>query len=151
MRAWFFALLTMVLFVISVFAELYAVYLGVGLPREFNAMYLLDSYQLLTGLGKQVRKPVVYEWTVSTILQPGETTVEVGFQETLLRGGNYSVTITVASEKNVHEGNGGNLRFTIYRNEVFLVLRIRIVLHTDREGVIPDMGLVYVKLVSTGR
>jgi len=151
MKAWFFAALTTTLFTLSVLAELYATYMGIGLPTSFTALYTLESYELQTELGRQVGKPVVYEWVTSTILQPGETLVEVGFPMRPGAEGSYNVTITVAIGSQVYEGNGTWLRFTTYRNEVFLVMRIRIVIHTEGNGMIPRDNLVLVTVKSAGR
>jgi len=151
MRTWFFAILITTLFTLSVLAELYATYIGIGLPTSFTAFYALDSYELLTKLGRQVGKPVIYEWIVSTILQPGKTLVEVGFPTRPGAEGSYNVTITVAIGSQVYEGNGLQLRFTTYRNEVFLVMRIRVVIHTESSGMIPENNLVFVTVRSAGR
>jgi len=149
MRARAFAILVAMLFVIGSFAGTLTIRFGYGLPLRFHATYNLEALDILAGVGKELGKPVVYEWPITTLLRPGETYINI----TLLRfnvecsKSTSPVVITVYVGEKQFTSNGTSLSVSIKRDSIFFIAKIRVLINTNCT-ILPGTPSVYVEITS---
>ncbi len=149
MRARAFAIFVAMLFVTGSLAGTLTIRSGYGLPSRFHAIYNLEALEILAGVGKELGKPVVYEWPVTTLLRPGETYINI----TLLRfkaecGKNSSpVVITVFIGDKQFTSNGTSLSAHIKRDSMFLIAKVRVLIDSNCT-IPPGTPSVYVEFTS---
>jgi len=151
MRARMFAIFVAILFVIGSLAGALTIRSGYGLPSRFHAIYNLEALEILAGVGKELGKPVVYEWPVTTLLRPGETYINI----TLLRFGaecgkdSSPVVITVFIGDEQFTSNGTTLSAHIKRDSMFLIAKIRVLIDSNCT-ILPGTPRVYVEFTTQG-
>ncbi|MET1159464.1 MAG: hypothetical protein ABWW65_00750 [Thermoprotei archaeon] len=153
MKASIFAVVIALLYIISTTAGVFLIYNGYGIPSRFKAIYWLDSYELLIGVGEQAGKPVIYEWTVTTLLRPGTTKINISILSGLTASSTINtdnIVIQFYFNEKVYEAAKPHLNITISRNNVFFIGRVRLIIFPDK-SVPRGSPVVYVNITSLGR
>ncbi len=152
LKASMFTIIVASLFAVSAIFGVFLMYNGYGIPSKFQAMYWLDSYNILAGVGKQIGKPVIYEWIIVTLLKPGTTRVYIhlsGITALSSNSTNY-VTIQFYFNGKKYEVNKPDLNLTITRNNIFFAARVKLVISPNMT-ILRGQPIVYVNLASLGR
>jgi len=134
MRSREFTIFVIIFFVLSMLISAVLIHQGYGLPRKFEADYILDSFSILAGTSIQTGKPIIYEWNIATLLRPGTTrmVVKLGITKNVNPG---NITIIAYINERKYIANGTQLEITFPRENMFFTARIEIIIHPSRQAV----------------
>ncbi len=151
MKAIVYASAIAIVFILAGSLASYLIYYGYGIPSSYTAVYFLRRFNIEIGLGKQLGKPVIYDWDIVVLLRPGKTSISImiteGLTQELIRN-TGCILIRLYIDGRVYSSRNTSMNVTVERNNVFFVSRVQVIFYPNITVSIPISPTVHITINS---